>query len=309
VVYFQAVVQATTLLGLRLFQPANMPGLLDLPSELLFEIIRLVDSPSYPPNADCKRYRPARLQSRAVVCFPITEPSWPSRTQRLLLVCQRLRSEAGIYLSKVPQRFELDIALVNNHWIWPTWRLTPGVKLGNSLDSLQINIIDCCTEDDRASFALESMTAVTPLEILKVITHFLRCGATSAEFESSRILRGRSGFRIKTLVFNVDTAATRHGNRALSDNDVPFRKVQGLGHLTFDPLYPLDTATNLAHLDLLADLIIEAIPRESVCAALRERVDRVVFCADGLVRSEMNVADYLTGKEESRIEDYKRRNL
>jgi hypothetical protein len=286
-----------------------MPGLLDLPSELLFEIIRLVDSTSYPPNADCKRYRPVWLQSRAVVCFPIIEPSWSARAQKLLLVCQRLRAEASIYLSKAPPLFELDIALVNNHWIWPTWQLTPGVTLGHSLDSLQINIIDCCTEDDRASFELETMTAVTPLEILKVITHFLRHGPTSREFESSRILRGRSEFRIKTLVFNVDTTITQHGNRALSDHDVPFRNVQGLGHLTFDPLYPLDTATNLAHLDWLSDFMIEAIPCMIECAALRERVDRVVFCADSLVRSEMNIAEYLTEKERSRIEDYKRRNL
>jgi hypothetical protein len=286
-----------------------MPGLLDLPSELLFEIIRLVDSPSYPPNTDCKRYRPARMQSRAVVCFPSIEPSWPTRTQRLLLVCQRLRAEASIYLSKAPQLFKLDIALVNNHWIWPTWRLTPGVTLGHSLDSLQIEIIDCCTEDDRTSFEIESMTAVTPLEILKVITHFLRCGPTSTEFESSRILRGRSGFRIKTLVFNVDTTATRNVNRALSDHDVPFRNVQGLGHLSFNPLYPVDTATNLAHLDWLAGLMIEAIPSVIECAALRERVDRVVFCADGHVRSEMNIAQYLTEKERSRIEHYKQLNL
>jgi hypothetical protein len=286
-----------------------MPGLLDIPSELLFEIIKIVASSPYPTNPDRKRYRPARLQSRAVVCFPTTEPSWPSHTRNLLLVCKKLYSEARTYISKEPQVFHLDIAIVNNHWIWPTWRYIPGAKLGYFLESLHINLIDCCTEDDRASFNTNSSNWDTPLELLKVISHFLRCGPTSAEFEGTRMLKGRYNFRIKTLVISIDTASIKCGNAKLSEYDVPIRQVQGLAHLNFDPLYSVDITTCLDHLDWLASFMNMAMHRELGFVTIRERVDRIVFSSHGRVRNEMNIAKYISEKQDARIAEYKRSEL
>jgi hypothetical protein len=284
-----------------------MPGLLDLPSELLFEIIGLVDSSPYPPVHNQKRYRPARLQSRAVVCFPTMDPSWPSHTRNLLYVCSKLNYETSVYLSKAAQNFHLDVAIVNNHWIWPTWKYIPAAKNGYLLESLQINLIHCCSEEERASTSTDSANYVTSLEFLKVIGHFLRCGFSSASFEGTGMPRRRSNFRVKTITINVDTASIRVGNDKLSEKDVPYRQVQGLAHLSFDPLYSIDSATCFDNLDRLATFINMAMPRLDDGLTIRERVDRIVFSADGRTRSEINIAKHISGKEEMRIADYKRR--
>jgi hypothetical protein len=284
-----------------------MPGLLDLPSELLFEIISLVDSSPYPLVYNQKRYRPARLQSRAVVCFPTTDPSWPSHTRNLLYVCKKLNYETSIYLTKAPRDFHVDIAIVNNHWVWPTWRYIPAAKNGYLLESLEINLIHCCTEDERASTSTDSANYVTSLEFLKVIGHFLRCGVSSASFEGSGMPKRRSNFRVKTVTINVDTASIRVGNDKLSERDVPYRQVQGLAHLGFDPLYSIDKPTCLENLDRLATFINMAMPRMDDGLTIRERVDRIVFSADGRRRGEINIANHISGKEEMRIAEYKRR--
>jgi hypothetical protein len=286
-----------------------MPGLLDLPSELLFEIIRLVDSTPYLSTANCKRYRPARLQSRAVVCFPTVEPSRPTHTHGLLLACKRLNAEASIFFSKLPQMFELDIAVVNNHWIWPTWRYIPRTKLEYLLETFQVNLIDCCTEDDRTSFDIGVLNLDTSLELLKVISHFLHHGPTSENFESARMAGGRHEFRIKTLIINVDTDKSQHGNGQLSDYDIPCRRVEGLAHLTFDPLYAIDTATCLDHVDRLAEWVNMVLYRGLHSLTIRERVDQIVFSADGRMRNVMNIAKYMSEKQEARISAYKRNEL
>jgi hypothetical protein len=285
-----------------------MPGLLDLPSELLFDIISLVDSSPYPPVSAQKRYRPARLQSRAVVCFPTTDPSWPSHTRNLLYVCRKLHYETSVYLSKAPQSFQVDVAIVNNHWIWPTWRYIPAAKNGHLLESLEINLIHCCSEDERSWSSIDSANYVTSLEFLKVIGHFLRCGVSSASFEGTGMPKRRSNFRVKTITINVDTASIRAGNEKLGEGDVPFRQVQGLAHLSFDPLYFVDSATCLDNLDRLSTFINMAMPRMDDGLTIRERVDRIVFSADGRTRSEIDVAKHISGKEESRIAEYRRRS-
>jgi hypothetical protein len=284
-----------------------MPGLLDLPSELLFEIISLVDSSPYPSVSSQKRYRPARLQSRAVVCFPTTDPSWPSHTRNLLYVCRKLHYETSVYLSKAPRDFQLDVAIVNNHWIWPSWKYIPAAKNGYLLESLSINLIHCCSEDERSSSSADSANYGTSLEFLKVVGHFLRCGISSASFESTGMPKRRSNFRVKTITINVDTASIRVGNDKLSERDVPFRQVQGLAHLSFDSLYSVDSATCLDNLDRLATFTNMAMPRMDDGLTIRERVDQIVFSADGCTRSQINIAKHISGKEETRIAEYKRR--
>lgn len=288
-----------------------MTGLLDLPSELLFEIIRLAASAPYPADAIQKRYRPARLQSRAVVCFPSTDPSWPSHTCNLLLTCRKLHHETSVYLSKAPKTFQLDIAIVNNHWIWPTWRHIP-CPVNYVLESLEINLIHCCSEDERASFDAGSTSWPTILEFLKVIGHFLRCGTSSAAFEGAGLPKRRANFRVRKIVINVDTASIRTGNDVISREDVPLRQVQGLAHLDFDPLYSVETAICLENLDRLSAFINMAMPRFHSSGmedglTIRERVDRIIFSADGCERSEVNIAKYVHEQEASRIEAYRRR--
>jgi hypothetical protein len=286
----------------------SMPGLLDLPSELLFDIISLVDASPYPPVSNQKRYRPARLQSRAVVCFPTTDPSWPSHTRHLLYVCRKLHYETSVYLSKAPQSFQVDVAIVDNHWIWPTWKYIPAAKNGYLLESLEVNLIHCCSEDERGSSGTDSANYTTSLEFLKVVGHFLRCGVSSASFEGTGLPKRRSNFRVKNITINVDTASIRPGNEKLNEEEVSFRQVQGLAHLSFDSLYFVDSATCLENLDRLSAFINMALPRVDDGLTLRERVDRIVFSADGQTRSELNIAKHISGKEESRIAEYRRRS-
>jgi hypothetical protein len=284
-----------------------MPRLLHLPSELLFDIIALVDSSPYAANSDQKRYRPAQLQSRAVVCFPTTDPSWPSHTSNLLLVCRKMHHETSIYLSKVSRAFEMDVAIVNNHWIWPTWRHIPAAKMSYKLECLNINLIHCCSEDERASFGADSANWPTSLEFLKVISHFLRCGTSSASFEGIGMPKRQPNFRVKTITINIDTAGIRTRNDILSENDLPYRRVQGLAHLTFEPLYSVDSATCLDNIDRLSTFINLAMPRLDHGLTIRERVNRIVFSANGHIRSEINIAKDMSGKDETRIAEYRRR--
>jgi hypothetical protein len=224
-----------------------------------------------------------------------------------MFVCRKLHYETSIYLSKASQAFELDVAIVNNHWIWPTWKYVPGTKIGYALGNLNINLVHCCNEDERACFGTDSASWVTSLEFMKVISHFLRAGTSSASFEGTGMSKRRSNFRIKTITINVDTASIHKSNEELSEADVPFRQVQGLAHLTFDPLYSIDTATCLDNVDRLSTFVNMAIPRLDDGLTIRERVDRIVFSADGRVRSEINIAKDISGQEETRIAEYKRR--
>ncbi|KAH7394227.1 hypothetical protein DE146DRAFT_757697 [Phaeosphaeria sp. MPI-PUGE-AT-0046c] len=283
-----------------------MTGLLDLPSELLFEIISLVASSPYPADAIQKRYRPARLQSRAVICFPSTDPSWPTHTNNLLLTCKRLHHETSIFLSKSHETFQLDIAIVNNHWIWPTWRHL-ACPVNYVLESLEINLIHCCSEDERASFDTDSANWPTSQELLKVIAHFLRCGTASATFESTSVPKRRSNFRVKTITINVDTARIRTGTDTLSYDDVPLRQVQGLAHLDFTTLYSIDIATCLDNLNRLSTFFRIAMRRTDDVLTIRERVDKIVFSADGRTMSEIYIAKHISDQEASRIAEYRRR--
>lgn len=289
-------------------RPTSMTGLLDLPSELLFEIIRLAASSPYPHNAIQKRYRPARMQSRAVVCFPTTDPSWPSHTHNLLLTCHKLHHETNIYIPKAPKAFQLDIAIVNGNWIWPTWRSIP-CPVNYVLESLDIDLVHCCSEDERGSSDTDSTNWPTSLELLKVISHFLRYGTASASFEGSAMPKRRTNFRVRTITVNVDTASIRTGTDTLSYDDVPLRQVQGLAHLDFDHLYSVDTATCLENLDRLSTFFNTAILsiRSDDGLIIRERVDKIVFSADGHTRSELNIAKHVSDQKANRIAEYRRR--
>lgn len=100
-----------------------MPGLLDLPSELISQIIDYVDSSSLTLLLDGKRHRQERLLSRAVICHTVSEPA-RSVHRGLLLTSRRMHSETSRYLSNQKRGFELDVAIVDDHWIWYVFSVT-----------------------------------------------------------------------------------------------------------------------------------------------------------------------------------------
>jgi hypothetical protein len=148
-----------------------MPSLLDLPSELLYDIIALVAASPLSSKSAGKRHRPEQLHSRAVVCYPDTTPA--PGLLGLLSTNSRLRSETLLFLSKQPLVFDLDVAFVNSHWIWPRWTQIPAQCTSRTVERLNMNIIHCCTGEERAS-DFEDWTVRRDVgELLKVVSHFL----------------------------------------------------------------------------------------------------------------------------------------
>jgi hypothetical protein len=280
-----------------------MPSLLDLPSELLFDIISLVDFAPYAPRSIQKRYRPAQLHSQAVVCFPTTDPSWPSHTSNILLVCKRLYHETSVYHSKAPRAFKMDVAVVKNHWIWPTWRLIPAMKMGAQLEHLDINLIHCRSEEDRASYTVDFLTYKHSLQFMSLIGNFLRHGTASASYEGTSMPKHQTNVHVKTITINVDTASIRAGNDKLSEAEVPYRHVQGLAHLTFDPLYSIDSATCVENIDRLPKFMNVAMSRAGDGLIISERVDEIIFSADGCARSKISMT--VAEKDEPRFAEYR----
>lgn len=237
------------------------------------------------------------------MCFPTTDASWPSHTRNLMFVCKTLHEEVTAYLSKAPRAFELDIAIVNNHWIWPTWTYIPGMKIDDLIENLNINLICCCNEDERASPVTESSSWATSLAFIKVISHFLQSGTSTASFEGTGTETRSLNFRIKAITVNVDTALIRTGNRTLSEDDVPFRQVQGLGHLTFNPLYSADMNTYLETLERLLQFVLIATSRLDDGLTVRERVDCMGFTVDGKTKGAVSIAQVKSSMDKQRAED------
>ncbi|KAF2827522.1 hypothetical protein CC86DRAFT_212437 [Ophiobolus disseminans] len=286
-------------------QSPNMPGLLDLPSELIWDIIGFVASSTYSPPPHGKRHRPDRLYGRAIICFPTAHHLWLNPTRRLLLVCRRLYAETSIYHSKMPKVLKLDVTVVNNHWIWPCWRYIPGGDIGYVLESLEINLIYCCTEEERGSYSMTTAAWTYEEDFVKMISQFLHSSPSSSSFGSSGMPWGRSDFRAKTLTINIDTATVNNGNNALSEYEVPFRHIEGLAHLTFDPLYSADLVACLRHIDWMRNRMYQMLHHANDGFTIRERVDQIVFSVDSYPRKKIDIAKYISEKYERRIAQYR----
>jgi hypothetical protein len=98
----------------------TMPGLTDLPSELLFQIIDHTLTSSAVLSKDGMRYRPERKAcQRNLYCIPTCSMEFLNTPQTLglLLTSQRINAETKEYISKAPQTFKFDIAVINDHWV------------------------------------------------------------------------------------------------------------------------------------------------------------------------------------------------
>tara|TARA_R110002003_G_scaffold68_7_gene6111 strand:+ start:7601 stop:8275 length:675 start_codon:yes stop_codon:yes gene_type:complete len=220
-----------------------------------------------------------------------------------------LYSETSEYLKKASRAFKLDVAIVNNHWIWPYWRYIPAGNIGYSISSVEINLIYCCTEDERASSNASSPAGATEMEFLKVISHFLHHGPATTSFENISCPKAHSSFRVKHLTINMDTVGIRNRNQAFRGEAIPLRQVDGLAHLSFDPLYPVDVETCNDHFGSLAYITDHALNTLQTTLTIRERVDYITFSVDGCLRSELNIAEQMSKTDEARIADYRRRSL
>jgi hypothetical protein len=293
-----------------------MPGLLDLPSELLYQIIEYVDSSPLTLPLDGKRHRPERLLSRAVICYPVSEPA-RSLHRGLLLTNRRMHSETLHYTLKQQRGFELDVAIVNDHWIWPMWRYIPRQQADRAIARLNINIIYCATKEERRIIYEEDTILITQscLEFLMFVSDFLINGICGAQTISpaANLAPGRpkklKDFRIKTLAINVDTSRYQDGTETISTVDIPFRTIQGLGHLNFDLLYPIDATKCCLRVEEFGHITNSALHRVAAGLVIRERVEKILFFTDGCLKEEIDITEYMKKKREDEIAEYKRRNL
>lgn len=282
-----------------------MPGLLDLPSELLYDIIDLVASSPNTTLPDGTRYRPDWKYGRAIVCFPTTHHLSLNPTRHLLFVCRRLYAETSICNTKMPKTWKMDVAIINNHWIWPCFRYIPGGNIGYVLEKLEINLIYCCTEDERGSYSMTTPARAYEDDFVKMISQLLHSRRSSSPFGSMRLPWSRSDFRVKSLAINLASTSIRPPNEMLSDVEIPCRHIEGLKHLTFDPLYSADLFSSLRHVDWLVDRMNHSIYHASGGFIIRERVDRILFRVDGLAREEIDIAKDHSEREARRIAQYK----
>ncbi|KAF2129719.1 hypothetical protein P153DRAFT_366225 [Dothidotthia symphoricarpi CBS 119687] len=241
-----------------------MLSLVDLPSEVLSTIIELVLAPSTFPQ-DAKRCRPAwNAGHRQVICVPDLGGTRPTNSIDLLLTNRRLHAETVHYLSKtdIPQVFKLDIAIIDGHWIWPTWRYVPTHMFSRQVDLLEFNIIPCCTEDERVlqsdwepdALIFKAIAEVMMITAFQVVAFGIAgtnlCSLKSENHDPDSTFQESCSRQIRMMASRVDMLKQyKTGNQPISYQDIPIREIADLAHLTFDPLYPMDSIQNLQTLD------------------------------------------------------------
>ncbi|KAF1844017.1 uncharacterized protein K460DRAFT_287249 [Cucurbitaria berberidis CBS 394.84] len=266
-----------------------MTELFDLPTELLFQIIHLVLSSRHSVSPNGLRCRTEwKGTRRNVTCCPSRETLWTPSALNLLLVSQRLYAETMLYLSKKPQSFKFDVAVVNNHWIWPTWRSTPIRSRSHILDRVDIELILSCSQDERnlqTQWMLQPEDACADTELVLLLCQFI-------------LLEGPLVTHINTLRINIDTTRYGNGNELISLEEVPLRRINGLAHLDFDKLYPIDYHVSFAFLRRLytrTGAMLEALQNNPDIELPSQRIGKVLFCIDGKVLMQIDVAKHVAG--------------
>jgi hypothetical protein len=96
--------------------------------------------------------------------------------------------------------------------------------------------------------------------------------------------------KIGTLEINVDTTKHGDGNQVLSEAEVPFRKIEGLAHLDFDRLYPVEPKKSTYYLEQLKTFISVWIHEHDVEKAT-ERIGKILLYIDGQLFKKYDFTD------------------
>ena len=297
-----------------LYYQAAMVGFLDLPSELVFNIIDLVlSSPTVLPK-NGTRHRPSYpTDMRSICCVPSLNYLKDSGVSSLLLTSQRMYRETKEFLSKAPRNFEVDIAVIDDHWLWPTRRVVPTRELEGTIKRLDINIIPCCTTNERH---LQTNWAYESWAVVNLSTFYLNLAGglmfPLARFllvdddmkrHGSQVFRGLETWvdpllnehlddgrnkpvtRIDTVIINIDTWRYGNGNKEIGLAEVPFRKIEGLAHLDFKELYPVDFAKSETY---LRELIRYTDERLHGTGRIAKEIGKIQFYLDGKLSRELN---------------------
>ena len=243
-----------------------MVRLLDLPSELLFQIIGIVATSPLPNPSSGKRsqlnapFFGRGTSRRNTLCCPDAAQAGKPNLWGLLLTNSRLHSEVLFYTSKTPQRLRIDVAYLDGHWIWPTWRIIPCQSATSRLDRVEINIILCHNPEEPHLYPNWSNDR-----------HPCR---TLIQFFAPQ------GISIRSFIINIDTSHIAHGDPPLSQDVVPLREIRGLAHLEFGWLCPVveHISSNYLHnLFVNAETDLRILQMNSVY----EGIGKIVLFMDG----------------------------
>lgn len=298
-----------------------MVALLDLPSEILFEIVDLVVAPIHWPESSVRH----RLESGTtsvfpghLYCVPKLELAGRHPAVDLLLTSRRFYLATKSYLSRKPQTLDLDVAIVNNNWIWPTWRTLPIRKDGN-FKRIDVHFTHCCTEDERhlqtdwdrnsvlgVGTSTEARSSPASRYLLWQSLNPLRnlvgneninpfFANTLSDFLQQPFSGEISGHPIisstETLAFHVDTRSYGDGNRPLSESEVPIRKVRGLAHLDFKRLYPANVKEAKILFESIQEYVDFWFKEWKEKEGLLPRIRNILFVFDGTIFKDLDFVE------------------
>lgn len=165
-----------------------------------------------------------------------------SNAYELLLVNKQLNEETTAYLDRSSRGYELDLAVVNMHWLWPTWSYIPPLTLlqsndkekGKVLESLDVNVSFCQTPDDAEAGTRLDAATIRRLgcnAIFTLLHRFLYVGEAGEYLDWNEAAhRDKRHLSVKILRVNFELAAT---GAAVEYDAVPGHSIRGLSHLDF----------------------------------------------------------------------------
>jgi hypothetical protein len=291
---------------------AKMPRLLDIPNELIFDIVglALITSPISIPS-DAKRRQHVEHKN---VYYIDSDVTYQPNALALLLVCKQLSAQTALYISKSPRVSEFDIALINAVDMFPTWRYIP-TRNGSApaiLDRVVVNLTPCYTTGslsilrnrwptrysagnvdeyywvERLLTAIQQHFAVGALGKISTTIKF----AAWSEYPADD-LEVPLPIRTRALVISADTH--RQTEAAFEGAVVPARQVESHIYPSYDALYPIRATQNTRMMEWIASCIDRRLRSMSNIQSILfviERVGRIEFRVDGELIREIKVADY-----------------
>ncbi|OAK99890.1 hypothetical protein IQ06DRAFT_152378 [Phaeosphaeriaceae sp. SRC1lsM3a] len=304
-----------------------MPGLLDLPNEIIYEIVHIVllQARIEVPR-DLTRSRVHDWQDGGYIAYiqddAVYRPNYAC-TIALLLTCRRISGQTMRYLQTAPCVYRVDLAIVNALWFLPTWTSIPR-KLGavpGMVDKLEISLTPCRTAEEglvEGDFPIGTCSTVplnTPWSdyrersgpweytMWSLITRFLAVGASGrnkdpAVFKSwSSICLHPQTFplnlRVRVVVIDISTLGL--SSTPIPHDIIPARQVHHVKYSEHDALYHVSAKSCTAIIKWLALELARVLTQARACAfkPIFERVGKFQFCVDGKILEELDVADYM----------------
>lgn len=230
-----------------------MPTLLNMPRELrdlIFELT-LLSPPRFDDTVKRKVANDAEdwlLANR--VHYLTSDEQYRPTALSLLLVNHQLYEETSSLFARTKLGYKLHMTIVDWCWLWPTWHYIP-TRMNPILDFFDIELYFCRTEDYTEAAYRQMIFPDLYLTLFNFIHRLLHLGPIGdthdmtkpreriAQATGSQPSSSKHPIAVKTIRLNVKTLGVTD-RQPLSREVVPGRTVEGMQHLTNDPLYACD---------------------------------------------------------------------